>query len=817
MAKSELHSALLEGSDIQREIDLEGEYRAEGVAIYNLMRKRSESKGDAAMLKPGERMLMHWYGPLEAAISIARESMLETGYGKSAGIISGPLELAGSDMLAVLTIREVLGLMLQDTAGKSGVKVTRACYTVGRAAMAEINFDAINKTEPGVAWILTERVRRLDPCKIQWWAKKTLDDPLTERRVAIALGAWLIDHLVCTAYAGPTGESDLAFSVKIRRQGKHQVRWLIMRQRVFDVIEDGHYMRQILRPRFGPMVVKPYPWSHEHEGGYAKLRTPLISKITRRQRDSMRAHGNGDLAYEALNALGGVAWEVNKRVLAVAQQVWERGGDRLDMPSRRPTELPALPHGYNPDAKVPADRWLGVGAEGKAEWKAAAKRVWRENRDQAGRRTETVVILDSAQRFSGESAIYFPHQFDFRGRVYPIPVHMNHQSHDLCRGLLRFAREVPHGRDGLYWLMVHAANCYGVDKVPYAARVEWVKQHARDIAKAVSSPIDDEFWKTADKPWQFLAACYALDGDEDGRKLAVQFDGSNNGLQHYSAMTRDSVGGSLVNLVPTETPADVYMEVCRAAVELLNNDARTGAAIPLLARDLLVRDIAKPLVMTDTYGVTGYGARGQIRKKMVEMGVSKDDAKDTAPYISEKLFEGLRGMCPGARAAMDWLQDTARRITKKKDSISWTSPIGMPVHQPYQDHRRGRTKVSTALGDIRISSDESPPAFRKHVQGFAPNFVHSVDASHMMSTALAFSDADMDFAGVHDNDWMHAGNGTEGHRVIRDQFVLLHENDLLGYLERELRLLYPEADIQPRPGMGDLDISGVRNSLYFFH
>lgn len=816
MPKCETHSALLAGSDIQREIDLEDEYRAEGVAVYNLMRRRSESKGDAAMLKPGERMLMHWFGPLETAISISRASMLATGYGKGAGIISAPLQLIQPDMLAVLAIRETLGLFFLDSASRNGVKLTRACYAVGRAVMAEINYDAINKTQPGVAWILTERVQRLDPCKLQWWARKSLDDPMTERRVAIAMGAWLIELLMQTAHVGIVGESEMAFDVTMRRQGKHRCRWLRMHSQVFGLIEDGHYMRQILRPRFGPMIVRPYPWDHEYEGGYAKLRTPLISKLTREQREQMRIKGNADLAYEALNVLGSVPFEINPRILPVAQEVWARGGDRLSMPRKDPAPLPPFPRGYDADAERPADRWASVSADDKAAWKMAARQSWRDNRETAGQRTECVGILDTAQRFAGEE-LYFPHQFDFRGRSYPIPVHLNHQGNDLCRGLLSFGNAVDIGDDGLYWLMVHAANCYGVDKIPYEARVEWVKQHARDIAKAVSDPVSDEFWQSADKPWQFLAACYALDDDKDAKQLPVQFDGTANGLQHYSAMTRDPVGGNVVNLIPKDEPDALYWEACERVASLIKLDRISGVAVPRDVEQYVTKDVVKQPVMTTTYGVTGYGARGQIRGKLKEAGVPDEQARAIAKYLAEKIAVGIEGMCPGARSAMDWLKDCAIRISKSGRPISWTSPIGMPVIQPYKDGRKGHTQIETALGRIRIASDDSPPASRKHVQGFAPNFVHSVDASHLMSTALAFSDLNMDFAGVHDSYWMHAGNAGAGYGIIREQFVLLHENDILGDLERELKLRHPTVDIQPRPAYGDLDIRGVLQSRYFFH
>lgn len=53
---------------------------------------------------------------------------------------------------------------------------------------------------------------------------------------------------------------------------------------------------------------------------------------------------------------------------------------------------------------------------------------------------------------------------DFRGRVYPIPPHLNHMGADMSRGLLSFAEGKKLGAGGLRWLKIHTANLMGFDK-----------------------------------------------------------------------------------------------------------------------------------------------------------------------------------------------------------------------------------------------------------------------------------------------------------------------------------------------------------------
>ena len=46
----------------------------------------------------------------------------------------------------------------------------------------------------------------------------------------------------------------------------------------------------------------------------------------------------------------------------------------------------------------------------------------------------------------------------------------------------------------------------------------------------------------------------------------------------------------------------------------------------------------------------------------------------------------------------------------------------------------------------------------KHKNGFPPNFIHSLDSSHMMLTALHLWSKGVTFASVHDCYWTHASD-----------------------------------------------------------
>ncbi|MGB1606038.1 MAG: DNA-directed RNA polymerase, partial [Promethearchaeia archaeon] len=182
-------------------------------------------------------------------------------------------------------------------------------------------------------------------------------------------------------------------------------------------------------------------------------------------------------------------------------------------------------------------------------------------------------------------AFYFPHNLDFRGRAYPIPPHLNHLGSDICRGLLKFAEKKPLGAKGLYWLKVHLANLFGINKVSFDDRVAWTDQRLHMIHLAAEQPLSEaarEWWLRADEPWQALASCMELsEAIQSGSpetflsNLPVHQDGSCNGLQHYAAMGLDVIGGEQVNLTPGDKPSDPYTTVCNRVIQVI----QTGACI----------------------------------------------------------------------------------------------------------------------------------------------------------------------------------------------------------------------------------------------
>ncbi|KAK0667778.1 putative mitochondrial precursor of DNA-directed RNA polymerase [Cercophora samala] len=126
-------------------------------------------------------------------------------------------------------------------------------------------------------------------------------------------------------------------------------------------------------------------------------------------------------------------------------------------------------------------------------------------------------------------------------------------------------------------------------------------------------------------------------------------------------------------------------------------------------------------------------------------------------------------------------------------TIVWTTPLRMPVVQPYRN-TANRT-VATCLQTLSLmdTARSDPVNRRKQLQAFPPNFIHSLDASHMMLSALESHDRGLTFAAVHDSFWTHAADVDVMGGIIRDSFIRIHEEDVIGRLKREFEARFGDS------------------------
>jgi DNA-directed RNA polymerase len=87
--------------------------------------------------------------------------------------------------------------------------------------------------------------------------------------------------------------------------------------------------------------------------------------------------------------------------------------------------------------------------------------------------------------------------------------------------------------------------------------------------------------------------------------------------------------------------------------------------------------------------------------------------------------------------------------------MSWLTPLGLPVMQPYRTEATYEIPTVLQKVSLVVSHDSLPVSPRKQKTAFPPNFVHSLDSTHMILTSLKMKEMGLTFAAVHDSYWTH--------------------------------------------------------------
>lgn len=624
-----------------------------------------------------------------------------------------------------------------------------------------------------------------------------------------------------------------------------------------------------------PMVVPPRPWTKFDKGGFLDYPSSLIrmkhgTKDQEIYASAAIKRGDLDQVMRGLDILGQTAWKINGPVLDAMIEAWNTGEPVANIPPLNP-DLPVPPEPEDSSDPLERRRWL-----------RALKEVENEKSGLHSQRCFMNFQLEIANAFRKQTIYFPHNMdFRGRAYPLPTYLNHMGADHARGLLLFAEGRELGEPGLRWLKVHLANVFGYDKASLAEREEFT-MKNMDNVLDSATSPFRGKKWWLQAEDQWQCLAACFELKAAMDSLEptkyishLPVHQDGTCNGLQHYAALGGDLWGAQQVNLEPGERPADVYSAVAELVKQSIADDVKADNFLGKAVEDKISRKVVKQTVMTNVYGVTFMGARQQVLKQLLAAYPNIQEETGVGPlllasYIATKIFNAMSTMFRGAHDIQYWLGECASRICrailpeqierlakqantcykvgrKKKQSAAegalakaiaantatqakeeledqyrstlvWTTPLRLPVVQPY---RKESTRIiRTHLQDLILAVPDrgDPVNRRKQLQAFPPNFIHSLDATHMLLSALECNDKGLSFAAVHDSFWTHAADVDVMNNVLRDAFIRVHSEDVIKRLAIEFETRYKhslyQANLALPPDL-EAEIAAHRKTVKF--
>lgn len=788
--------------EIKEQLLLEQEMLALGADAYNTRININKQKRRESLCPPGNALVSLGVNRMCDAVEQLLDE-LRKGKAVKSGVHLLPLLDMTAEQIAATTMRVAIDKISQHR------KATHMALEIGAALWAEAMLDKAGGFE------------LIDHLAVKRWRNKnekrkdilemstTTIWTLRERQ---AIGTVLLQMLVTS-----TG----ILQITVVQQQLKRLRLVSAGPDVFEWLEKGHNKYRMLCPMRLPMVVKPRPWTNLHDGGYL---TDIPGNTLVKDGEGAKPYTNGtEVFLQAANAQQEVGWKINKWVLEQANHAWVQGLHIGCMVRSQGYEMPPFPKHLPPDH-------IDV-----TQWKHNARAIHEKNDGERAQRVQILKSLWVADRFKDREAFYFPMQVDFRGRFYYRAFHLNPQGNDLCRALLQFSKGCAiTDEQALSWLKVHGANAYGHNKLSWSDRVQWVNENEEAILAAGTSGGATEFWRAAKSPWQFLAFCreyqqFTVNGWGYVSRLPVQLDCTCSGIQHFAALLRDEEMASMVNLVPSEEPSDIYTELTNRVLEKLRTSDEEEATMWLaLGPD---RSLTKPVVMTLAYSATRRSVMTHCQEWSHERGMElmgydswpfKPGGLRACYWMADLLYNEAVELVQPATKLMAWFKKLGGLAGKSDIELDWQTPSGMKVFQRYPHYLSTlinlRTVSPVVVMRASVFDTEDGLDSRRMGNSLSPNVIHSLDSSHMALSLVGASCSISNFGGIHDCFLTTAAEMTELRKVVRATFAEMYADDVLADITEHLVGQLPVElykKLPPLPKVGKFDIDQVLNADYF--
>lgn len=654
-------------------------------------------------------------------------------------------------------------------------------------------------------------------------------------------------------------------------------------QKTLDMIVDCISHNAELHPTHKPILVPPKPWTGPLNGGYHTKKmqksTSLVKVKSAFERMFLKSimpmPDEMPVIYNSINALQEVPYRINQRVFKQFELEIRRA-DGIKLPRRDPYIVPDCPVGQLTRADFETwQQWKEQREERLSlmthqekqqlgEWLEESREVYTLEAKRKGEWVSAWHTAYLARDMQEHERFWFVWNVDTRSRAYTMSTALSFQGNTYGKAMLEYADAAP-VRDGIRSIMVYVASLWGLDKDSINDRLQWCWDNADNIfAVYQDTDATRDWWKQADEPWEFLAACvhfgHVITGHVRGMDVTgfetngrVHFDGKCNSTQHFAMMLRDPIGAKQVNLIPLtddEKPEDIYgVAAGKLVMEKLHalqqshdhNDRMYAAGILEFGVD---RSLLKKPTMTYTYGGTLRGCLSYLKEYLpahensqalkewtyIEIMEGQEVIKKAggprryARWLSKIMYEAVEETMFSVKQGMEYLKKLGWAVAKYSGkAMVFYTPIGFPVlhWEDNVNHLKVHVRLRGTIISPRVDCPTGQPNPWKMQNQLPPNFVHSLDATHMHTVVAKAAENNVIITPIHDSYGCRPCDAEYVKQLIRDEFVELYKVDRLQALMDEQLMLNPEIahkipEVRDCCTYGDFDIEQVRAAEHSF-
>ena len=508
-------------------------------------------------------------------------------------------------------------------------------------------------------------------------------------------------------------------------------------------------------PKNLPMISPPLAWSDSEYGGYLENRLIKEEIITGSALYHDHKIINREKLYLAVNYLNSIKFNINRDLLEYLNN----------------TE----------DGKI----LLETGNE-------------TENLDR-------YYLLTLAESYKSCS-FYLTTNADWRGRIYTQSFYLTYQGSDINTALLEYSEGQYLTKDGLTSLYIYGASLYGLDKLNFEKRINWVLDN---MEKIITMNID--FILKASSPFTFASFCLVLKQISQNSKTIVKIpvflDATCNGIQHISAIIQDIDLAKEVNLLYDDKD-DQIKDFYGKMIPIINNSlhdlGHTKLGFEIFKQIHLTRSDLKQAIMTLNYNVSLFGMKEQIGNQLgveITEKILKDnggtikkhfdykgkDNNGNIILLSEKhLFEIAKTVRkvifskhPVLKEVYDYFKSVTKLLVNLKLPIIWFTPTGTTLIQRYKKAKSQKITVNNwnKVTSIRYVQYVDETNKTKQVNAIIPNIIHSLDASHLMCIIEEANRIGLkNVLSIHDCFGTHPNDLFKLNELVRENFILLYSN-----------------------------------------